>query len=421
MNNYYMTLTTTFFLYSCPPCFVEATPIPLTYELSISSKYVEAAIHTRPKNLLDALNGLAARDDEIQVGKQLWYATKDCTRGGDLVASIQNFLEIECGVAFPLVERIIPHKTTTREPVYIDHAAEIVIKVIPSKKIYEVIREISGQDAFKNLGVGVVDYLAVGKCTLDGTDYMFLAQRKAPGHVIVKYIDAIFTSPNRSAALKVCKNALYTLGQLLYKIHSQTALNAEVTQEYRDNFLITQKDKIARHLETLRKFEIPEVQQLEQLFISLLKQYAKEPIYFALYHGDSHLENFLHDVESDRTIPIDLTRVHLYVDENNTPISPFYLDDLGRVHDDITKWVLKHALDEDLIQELQAAVLEGYNSEGNSLFSPTHYLFNKAFYLLTCMKSNLNWKNEKDTGKKIEMQRMHTYAKQKLLNIYKNG
>ena len=412
-KKYFMTIISSVLLFSSQSTHVQASPLPMNIRV-LPQEIVETARNARAANPLTALDAKKNPAAEVQAAEKLWGEAQDVTSGGDLTTTLRNFLELKCQVFNAAPVCVTRPKTGVRRSVFSDETSQIVVKVIPRTMPLEIIREISGQAALAPLNVGIVDYLALGKCTIDGTDFFLLAMRKAPGVVIRHYVDAIFTASDRVAATEKCKNLLFRIGQTLAKLHSQKAVSANPDPTYIQALMKSRKEEIASNLEPFKKANHPDLPRLESLFENLLKSYETSYLYFAQFHGDAHLENFLYDKDSDALTPIDIGRSHNSVDPLNNPISPNYLHDLSQFETDISKRVLQNEVNEELVKELQSALITGYNAQQNPLFIPSHYLLDRAATLLSRWRGTLGWEKEKDPVKKVHMERLYAHFRNAL-------
>ena len=164
---------------------------------------------------------------------------------------------------------------------------------------------------------------------------------------------------------------------------------------------------IESHLEKYRSDWGSYYDDLKNLFSYIVEQYDAEKIYFAIHHGDAHLDNFLYDKGTDRITVIDTPRAHLALDQSGNPISASYVHDVARMEDDIAKWVLYTEYNEELIQELIEAFHQGYDPIAGELISPSQLDLDRAYTVMTRWRSTLDWEKEKDPVKQEIKQRIY--------------
>ncbi|MBJ7449809.1 MAG: aminoglycoside phosphotransferase family protein, partial [Parachlamydiales bacterium] len=349
---------------------------------------------SRPKNIEEALQRLNSSSQltqpEYEAGRDIWLSAQDFTNGNDLELSITNFIEqitrknvkdLFC------VDRSRVHK---RQSVFLtdDYAVKVFPRV--EERFNKIAAEISGLDIIRDLNLQegkTTEFIAVGRCVINGEDNLLLLMKRAPGKTIKYYLDSIFTSPHRQYALNECKLVLKQLGRLLGEIHSKKAVTyqgdfpgiLEITFE-------KLKTQVAKSLQEYKTAGGADLEVIAKFFEDILLRFDTKSFHLTISHNDAHLENFIFDAQSGMTV-IDTPRIHYTANADGEPLFSSYVHDVARVEDDIAKCILYHEVNEDLINELQKAFRNGYKEKAHKLINTSQLFADKAWTILTRLRS----------------------------------
>jgi len=386
-----------------------------TYSNTEMEKAVQSAKSTRPANAEEALLGRDAREVETKAGEQIWIAVTDYTKGGNLEGSISNFLEQNLKIG------PTPLEVLKKDVVFAAKEQGVVVKAFPKMKgsFHEFVREISSSDIMKDLKLSFgssVAILGVGKCSVNGVEHLLLAMTLAPGKEIERYVDAIFNSSDRASAIQTCKRILSHYGKSLAELHKQKVIQANGTPEVLKITSEYTKQKIEKYLGAYKKKGGKDSEEIEKFFQRQWEKYDATVFYFTLHHGNPHLENALYDESSDKTVFIDINRMHMSVDQNGTPLVAEYQEDVARAEDELARVVLSHEMNESLITELTEAFHEGYVKEAGGLYIPSHFEMEKAFRFFYQIRMTFAWETVSDEKKREYKHRIHDYYLSYFLN-----
>lgn len=364
--------------------------IPLSQALF--ENYFSIAKKARPINAHEVLKRIEenALDLEIESGREICARVNDYSKDNSLEASIREFLKSFTSTTSDLF-CVNPKRINKCESVFL--TAEFAIKVFPNieKNFDRITREISGHDVMRKLNLeegGVVQFLTLGKCTINGNSNVLLAMTRAPGETVRKSLDAIFVSSDQPAATAKCKKILYELGKFLGELHSKKAIKKQGSPEVLEITFDRMKRKIDNYMHEYMDLGGKDIDVISHVFKNILNQYDTDSFYFAISHEDAHLDNFLYDEDSGLTV-IDTPRMHYATDQEGNPIFASYAHDIARAEDDIAKWVLHHEYNEELIQELTAALRAGYVTNAKHLIIPSQFSLDKAATMLSRLNSML--------------------------------
>ena len=383
-----------------------AVTVPLQ-QTSLDEPLLLMAINSRPTDPVEALTSISkARGIEMEACRVLWEHMLDYTFGGSLEGSIQNFLgSLLKGPCGPL-ECVDPKRMHLTESVFIAKDSDLVVKVFPQSDEHKIVRELSGMAALRNLQLHegqVVEFLAMGSCTVDNQKSLLLAMKRIPGKEIKNYVDDLLASSNREASLSKCRRIFVQLGRVLAEMHSKRMI--QVSQQPNPTFEDL-KSKIETHLQKYRRLGGSDPERLKAFFENLIHQYDAETFFLCVFHGDAHLQNFIYDEFKDKITILDTARCHLSLDPQDRPLTAGYIHDVARLEDDIAKWILHKEYNEELIQELIMAVHEGYGQIAKDLLVPSQVALDRAYTLLTRWNSTLNWRNEENPETREQKQRI---------------
>lgn len=375
------------------------------------TEMVQIAIQARPTEPF-ALDPFAPRTVEVQASETLLELTPDYS-AHDLQSSISAFLNALNGSS-PADLVVIK-----QDEVLISRSQKVVVKVFTEKKLYESVREMSGQHALEELDlqkVALEKILGAGKCTLDGKTYVLLALSQVPGQEIKGAIDAIFTTRDQPQAIARAQHILQRLGETLAQMHTRKAVTFKTAPQYAAAARAGTLLKIQKYLQDYQKNGGQAHATLCQLFQEKIAQNQSTTLTVAAGHGDTHLMNFLFNEANDEIGIIDTTRAHLWVDPEGAPLYPIHIQDVARTIDDIAKWVLHHAFDPALIETLTDSFKTGYTSLAPTLIPPAEQEFGVEVVFLSRLRTAPLWDQKSDPTEKIAGKRIYAYYLTKLLN-----
>lgn len=410
-------LLTLWIIFSC--CCFSHTYADAGYQITHDfDQYVTISKTGRPSSPIDAANrnarneySFAAIQPEIIASEKLWSLVPDYSFAKNLDDSIKYFLKRSLNVDVESLSCVDPALIPIAESVFIARNEQLVVKVFMHKErfLHKISREISGMEVMKSLKLKhgkLVDFLALGKCTIGESEYFLLAETLAPGSLVCKTIENIFNSENRESSIVCCKNALKLLGQALGEVHASKAIKVEATAEVLILTINSGKIKTRNSIEAFQQAGGQDCEQVKCFFDKILEEYDSSNVYYAVHHGDAHLGNFLYDEVSNSIYIIDTPRAHRTVDLNNKSISPDYVHDLAVVEEDIARWVLHHEQNEELIMDITKAFYEGYRLEAERLIIPSQIKLKLANDILRRWRLNLGWQTELDSTRRAQKQRL---------------
>lgn len=391
------------------------------------STTIQKAVGLRRLTEMDRLSKERGSHEENRLAHEINLHAVDYTTSNSHESSIKSFIERNFGVTSNNLYCVDPERITTREFVFIDKENRVVIKVYPQipEHYFKIVHELSGYKAFLDLrlkSIDLVNFLSLGKYTLQGIDYIILGMSYSDGQEIRKYIDKIFDTQDpelRRKSIELTKEILQKLGGAVGDIHATGALSIAIPEGYIETVKLQYENDINI---TLNQYEERGGQyraELETYFEKLLASYNFQTTIFSLYHGDAHLGNFLYDTDSDRITVIDSVKAHLTVDPTGLPISDKFVHDSIKIDESIAKQILSHEYNESLIHELIGAFHQGYDEKAASLLNPITFELDKSLQMLKRLASALM--QEQDPVKQEYRQRSFEYYEKILIeNSTKN-
>lgn len=416
-----------FFLIICQTASFDlnANKPSITLESKIGQQQLEIAIQkaiqTRRLSEMDRLSKERGSPEEEELAHEIATYAADYTADETHESSIKNFIEKNFESVSNSLYCVAPERIKTREFVFIDRETGIVIKVFPQipKHYFKIVHELSGHEAFESLhvkSINLVKFLALGKYTLDGIDYILLGMSYANGEEICKYIEEIYEVEDpllRQKAIHSTKEILRKLGSSLGDIHLNKAIEIAPPEGYMEAVKTHYNDDVQKSLNKYQERGGEHSEELKVYFDRLLTQYNLQCVIFSIFHGDAHLANFLYDEESDRITVIDSVKAHLSVDPTGLPISANFVHDSIKIDESIVKQILSHEANDGLIQELIDAFHQGYDEKAGSLINPLSLNLDRSLQMLKRLASSL--KQEEDLSNQEYRQRACAYYEKILL------
>lgn len=370
---------------------------------SITKKTIELRYHTEIERiLLDNSHGnKLERSSEIE--KQLYNEivdrAPDFTMGTSHIDSIAHFLQSQLGASPEQLQIVDENRVTRREFVILDKKNKLVVKVFPMipGSEFKLIHEISGNAAFRSLNLEqskTVKFLAIGKYTYEQSPYIMLAMELAEGDTIKKSLVKNwnqYLEEQDEQALASSKDLLYKLGQSIGEVHLKGSKIAPLNYEYQFAVKEYYKKLIDDQLLQYEQNGGEHTFLFRELFTQLLERYGSSTQYFAPYHGDAHLENFLYDPLTNTITIIDSVRAHVSVDSENLPLSDKFYMDICRLESSLIKNLLKLTNHAFMIEQLSPSLIEGWRSVTEGIIDTSRYDLEHYYTALTKMAPAVKW------------------------------
>lgn len=376
---------------------------------------IQKAIRTRRSSEIDRLSKERGSSEENQLAHEMTSIVPDYSYQNKHEESIWDFIAFNTGVA-PTLFCVAPNRMKTREFVFFDRNNRLAIKVFPQipEHYFKIVHELSGHEAFKNLGLEkskIVEFSMLGKYRVDGIDYLMLGMSLAEGVEARKIIEQIYLNQEQDKldSINQAKIMLRRLGEAIAEVHVKNAIKTEPSDTHKEavqNFYSSEYHKLMESQELSDK----QKEILAQKFQELVSQYGIGPVYFAAYHGDAHLGNFLYEPFSECISIIDSVKAHLTVDQNGQPLSEHFVNDVVKIEKAIAKEILYYEGNNELIAELIAAFREGYDENAVEIWNASHYDLDRFYtFLRKLISASEKLKTEQDPKEKEILQRIHDY------------
>ncbi|MBA3816061.1 MAG: hypothetical protein H0X29_06000 [Parachlamydiaceae bacterium] len=381
---------------------------------------IQKAIQTRRLSEMDRLSKERGSIEEEELAHEIAEYTADYTADETHESSIRNFIEKNFGFSSNDLYCVAPERITKREFVIIDKENALVVKVFPQipKHYFKIVHELSGHEAFEGLhikSINLVNFLALGKYSLNGVEYILLGMSYAKGQEIRNYIEEIYDSKDliiKQKAIHSAKEILQKLGGALGDIHLKGAIRIALPEGYLEAFKVRYSKDVHNFLTEYQERGGEHREKLQIYFENLLSQYNLQTAIFSIFHGDAHLANFLYDKDNDCITVVDSVKSHLSVDSSGLPISNNYVHDIVKIENAIVRKILSHEVNDELINELIEAFHQGYDEKTASLINPLSLNLDKSLLMLKHLASSL--KQGGDENKKEYLQRSLEYYEKKL-------
>ena len=406
---------------------IQAIRPPITLVSEVGHTYLVSstrkAIETRRLNEMDRLSKDRGTQEEEELAREIALHASDYTAGETHESSIKNFVESNFGMSPRNLYCVAPNRIGKREFVFIDKEIGIVVKIFPQipKHYFKIIHELSGHVAFEELNIpqmNMANFLALGKYSLNGTEYLLLGMSFAQGKEIKEYFNEIYSSKDLTAkqeAIDQVKRILRKLGQVIGEIHVSAAVKVTPSIEHKHAVMDFYIQAISKAIDKYKNNEGEHSDELIDYFNQVIAQYDLKDVYFSIFHGDAHLANFLFDKESDGITIIDSVKAHLSIDSKGSPISDNHVHDCVKIEEAIAKQIVSYESNDLLIQELVEAFHQGYDEKAAAIINPSSLLLDKSYHSLRKLVSSMKWKHEEDTNKREAQLRSYDYFKKALL------
>lgn len=334
---------------------------------------------------------------------------------GSLEESLNNFLLQTLAFCPTSVIEIPSARSKETTFIVTDGKRELYIRVFCSDKEMEAIpdrdfsqayntrdthfiRQLAAVDLMRTLHLSTAqhqEHLAIGQCTVGGSDYYLVAGPNLPGRDMQSLHAEIFKHPKdsqeRADAIAVFKRALTKLAITLGEIHSISATPQEITPDILQAF----QSRIDLKLEAYQAAGGSQAKKIRTIVERQLDELAKSQAFLTYHHGSANLKKFFYDVTSDTLAMKELYEAHPSMGKKGEPLGLFAGHDINSPLEDIIFETLR--LDEEpstLTKELCETFNATYRKTVGTFYQPALVQIEQSLRRLERYPGCLNPEND---------------------------